>query len=374
VRIAHFKLERYFARYEFAARYQLSASDCETLAVAELLELADEASRALWHDLRLGYTESQGHPLLREEISGLYTQVSSDRVLVAAPEEAVFLLMHALLDPGDTIVVTTPAYQSLHEVARSLGCRVVPWPLDLTSAGWSLDLNRLAHCLPGARLLVLNFPHNPTGFLPREHELTAIVELARAHGIWVFSDEMYRLLELDEADRLPALVDLDERGISLAGLSKAFGLPGLRVGWLAVRAPELVRRLVALKDYTTICSSAPSEVLAIAALRARTSILDRNRAMVRSNLVAANTGFAAHADLVRWLPPRAGSVAFPLWLGPGRVPALCHRVRRELATLMVPGSLFGGWSEHFRVGLGRRDLPVVLAQFLALLARFGSDS
>jgi aspartate/methionine/tyrosine aminotransferase len=125
VRIAHFKLERYFARYEFAARYQLSASDCETLAVAELLELADEASRALWHDLRLGYTESQGHPLLREEISGLYTQVSSDRVLVAAPEEAVFLLMHALLDPGDTIVVTTPAYQSLHEVAprRALAAR-----------------------------------------------------------------------------------------------------------------------------------------------------------------------------------------------------------------------------------------------------------
>ena len=190
------------------------------------------------------------------------------------------------------------------------------------------------------RLLVINFPHNPTGFLPTRAELDAIVAFARRHDLLLFSDEMYRMLEYRPQDRLPAVCDLYERGISLSGMSKALSLPGLRIGWLAAREPGLVGRWLEFKDYTTICSSAPSEVLALMALRARTAILDRNLEIVRGNLAAAGQFFARHPDRFTWRPPLAGSVAFPEWTGPvtGRIllPARRRPGRRDDR----PGELF----------------------------------
>ncbi|MBU1750000.1 MAG: aminotransferase class I/II-fold pyridoxal phosphate-dependent enzyme [Chloroflexi bacterium] len=368
-----FKLERYLAQHEFQARYFLSASDCESLTLRELLALADPASRAGWEDLGLGYTESAGHPALRAAVAGLYETRRADDVLILAPAEGIWIAMHALLSPGDHVVALFPAYQSLYEVARFLGCPVTQWSLTPTPTGWHLDLDQLArHLTPQTRLLVLNFPHNPTGYQPTPAEWTAILDLARQHELYVFSDEMYRLLEYDPADRLPAACDVYERGISLSGLSKSFGLPGLRIGWLVTPDRAVLTRCAALKDYTTICNSAPSEALAVMALRAGDTILARNRAIIQVNLATAARFFAEHAAQFTWRPPRAGSVAFPEWTGGGSVAAFCQMTLDEQGVLMVPGHLFDLPGEHFRLGLGRRNLAAALDRMGQILRKEGA--
>jgi aspartate/methionine/tyrosine aminotransferase len=350
-----FRLERFCAEHEFKVRHVLSASDPESLALGELLALADEEARALWDGLRLGYTESPGHPLLRREIAGSYERIGPDEVLVAAPEEAILIAMQALLRPGDHAIVLCPAYQSLYEVAAGAGCEVTRWRLERGGSAWRLDLDALAAAITRrTRLLVVNFPHNPTGFLASAAEQATVVALAREHGLYLFSDEMYRGLEGPGAPQLPAACDLYERAVSLAGLSKSFGLPGLRIGWLATRDREALAACAGLKDYTTICASAPSEVLALIALRARERILARVLAIIGRNLAIADGFFAAHATLFRWLRPSAGTVAFPELLE-GRVDDFCARLLAEQSVLLVPAGVFEYGGNHFRLGLGRAD-------------------
>lgn len=370
MRIPEFKLERYFAAHEFGARYVLSASDCESLSLEDLMGMADPEASDLWRDLRLGYTESQGHPLLRAEAAGLYESIEPGQILIGAPEELIFVAMSVLLAPDAHAVVTCPGYQSLHEVARALGGKVTPWRLRLEREGWRLDPAALERSISAdTRVLVINFPHNPTGYLPSRAELDAIVATARRHGLVVFSDEMYRFLEYDPACRLPSIADLYERGIALSGLSKAFALPGLRIGWLATRDRAFLEAAVAFKDYTTICSSAPSEILGIVALRGREAIVARNLAIIEENLARADTFFAVHASRFRWLPPRAGSVAFPQLLGSRPVADFCREVLERESLMILPGDVFDVPGNHFRVGLGRRNFAEALGVLDAYLAK-----
>jgi aspartate/methionine/tyrosine aminotransferase len=357
MQIRPFQLERYFAEYEFNAPFILSASDCESLSLQELLALGDAEGLELWRQLALGYTESQGHPLLREEVARLYQHVTPDGVLILAPEEGIFIAMHTLLQAGDHVIITFPGYQSLYEIAQALGCQVTRWTLQASENGWELDLDFLASAItPQTRLLVVNFPHNPTGYLPVRGDLEALLRLAYQHDLYLFSDEMYWLLEYEPAQRLPPVCDLYERGVSLFGLSKTFSLPGLRIGWLATQDKALLRKFTAFKDYTTICSSAPSEVLAIIALRARESIVTRNRQIIQDNLKIADQFFAQHEDWFTWLKPRAGSVAFPRLTTGMPVERLCGQALKE-GVLIVPGTMFAFPGEHFRLGLGRKNLP-----------------
>jgi aspartate/methionine/tyrosine aminotransferase len=369
-----FKLERYFALHEFSAPYLLSASDCESLDLAELLALATPQGLELWNAINLGYTESAGHPLLREAIAALYTGLSPDQVLVLVPEEGIFIAMHSLLSPGDQVVYISPAYQSLSEVARSVGCRMIPWQLKVDANSWQLDLNLLEDLLnEDTRLLVLNFPHNPTGCLPSFSELSSIIDLARSKNIIVFSDEMYRMLEYDQKQRLPAVCDLYERGISLSGMSKSLAMPGLRIGWLATSDVEWRERWITFKDYTTICSSAPSEVLAWIGLSARESILSRNLKIIWDNLVHASQFFSRYDALFGWSPPQAGSVAFPEWRGPGTVDELSLSLVNSQGVMLVPGSLFDYPAPHFRLGLGRRNFQEALERVELFLQKGRAD-
>ena len=366
--IRDFQLERYFGKYEFAVEWLLSPSDCESMTVAELLALADDEGQRLWEQLTLGYTESPGHPLLRAEIAKLYTTIKAEQIIVAAPEELILLAMHSLLEPHDHVIHIAPAYQSLYAVAEAIGCAVTPWPLTVDGGEWQLDLAQLeAAITQRTKLLVINFPHNPTGYLPTAEQLAAIVTLARAHNLTIFSDEMYRLLELDEAQRLPPLCDRYERAISLSGMSKTFGLPGLRLGWLATQDLTLPPRWLALKDYTTICNSAPSEILALIGLRAGKQLAERSLATIRVNLPLVEALCAHHAEKIQWLPPQAGSTAFPRWLGNEPLDGLCQRALDDYGLMIVPGRMFDHAGTHFRIGLGRRNLPQVLEQFDALL-------
>jgi aspartate/methionine/tyrosine aminotransferase len=354
MRIADFGLERYFARWEFAVKNVLCASDCEPLALSELLELADDDSRERWNALRLGYTESLGLPVLREAIAGLYEGVTRDEIITfAGAEEAVFLYMHAALAAGDHAVVVWPAYQSLYEVARSIGASVTLVPLN--PRDWSLDVDAIAAAMrPNTRVVVINFPHSPTGAQIPAADLARLISIVELHGAQLFSDEVYRFLE-HSSERLPAAVDQSHGGVSLGVMSKAFGLAGLRIGWIATHDAALRSRIAASKDYTTICNAAPSEILTLIALRARSRVLDRTHSILAANLGALEGFFARNEDLFSCVRPKAGSVCFPA-LARGNIDQFSAALVEEEGVLLLPASQFAYSGNHFRLGYGRRDM------------------
>ncbi len=290
------------------------------------------------------------------------TSTGEDDVLTfAGAEEAIYVAMRVLLQPGDRVIVTWPGYQSLYEVARSIGAQVAFWPAHQTDSGWQFDVDDLrALAEPGARLIVANFPHNPTGALPTTAEWSDVVEIARRAGAFLFSDEVYRLLEYDPADRLPAAVDCYEKAISLGVMSKPFGLAGLRIGWVAARDREFLAQAAAYKDYTTICNGAPSEILALIALRAREQTLARSLDIVRPNLNLVDRFMAEHADVFRWQRPRAGTIAFPGLDERFPIDSFAADLVQEEGVLVLPGSVYDYLGNHFRLGLGRRNLPAAL--------------
>ena len=360
MKISPFQLERYFARYEFSTPFLLSSSDCEPLALRELLSLSDAESLGLWEALGLGYTESQGHPLLRAEIAKLYGQVGPEDVLVVTPEEGIFIAMNVLLERGDHVIVTYPGYQSLYELARSLGCDVTPW-IPEKGHTWRFDLDQLKSSIRrNTRLIVANFPHNPTGSTLKRDQFRELLDLARERGIAVFSDEMYRLLEYDRSANPEPACDVYENAISLFGMSKTFALAGLRIGWLATRNRAFLQDFAAFKDYTTICSSAPSEILAVMGLRARAAIITRNLDIIRHNLSLLDSFFDRHADVFEWLRPEAGTVAFPALRLPQKIADFCAGLVEKKGTMLLPADVYDFPGNHFRVGFGRRSLPQAL--------------
>ena len=208
MKIEPFALERYFAKHEFSAPYLLSCSDAEPLSLNELLDMADEETRGLWEKLSLGYTESQGHPLLLKELASLYESITPQNVVEVIPEEGIFIAMNVLLEAGNHMITTYPGYQSLSEIALSIGCRVSKWQPDF-SQGMRFAVEDLYSLVQeDTKLIVINFPHNPTGALISRNELDAVIQLASAKGIIVFSDEMYRYTEVDAANRLPSVCEI----------------------------------------------------------------------------------------------------------------------------------------------------------------------
>ena len=362
MRIADFALERYFARWEFAVDHLLCASDVQGYAMTELLDLADADTKRMWDGLTLGYTESTGHPLLRAEIASLYEDLEPDDVLVfAGAEEAIFCLANVLLEPGDHAIVTWPGYQSLYEVGRAAGADVTLHELR-EGAAWAIDVDLLRRQVtPTTRLIVVNAPHNPTGMLPDRATFDAVVALADEVGAHLLVDEVYRFLESDEAARLPAGADVSPRGISLGVMSKSFAMAGLRIGWLATRDRELLERCARFKDYTTICSSAPSEVLALIGLRARETVLARSRRIVADNLAVLDPFFETWSDRFAWVRPRGGSIGFPRLTVPGvSIDEWATGLVEAEGVLLLPGSQFDYGGNHFRLGFGRTDLPTAL--------------
>jgi aspartate/methionine/tyrosine aminotransferase len=353
-----FEIERYFAVHEFAVPYLLCASDVEPLSLAELLAHADAESRALWDGLVLGYTETLGSPLLRREIAGLYETLEPDDVIaVVGASEALFLLITALVRPGDHVVALWPAYQSLYDLARAQGAEVELVELR-PEEGWTLDLDRIAAALrPQTRAVVVNLPHNPTGVHVTRRELDALVELVDRHGATLVCDEVYRGLEHDALDRLPAAADCSPRAVSVGVLSKSYALAGLRVGWLATRDRDLLAAVAQVRDYTSLCSPAPSEVLGIVALRAADALLERSRGIIAANLPILDDLFATHGDRIDWVRPTAGSIGFPRYLGAEGIDAFNERLVREQGVLLLPGRVYGYGAGRFRLGFGRENLP-----------------
>ena len=359
MKLSPFRIERFYARYEFTTRYMLSSSDCESRTIADLLEFEPDAHERLLQQW-CGYTESLGAPELREAIAALYSTAEPDDVIVAScAEEGIFLLYHALLGAGDHAIVETPCYESALQVARSTGADVSAWERRYDD-GWAHDLDELERLIaPNTRVIYINQPHNPTGTLMDHATFERVVELARAHDVILFCDEVYRELEHDPADRLPAACDLYERAVSLGSISKTYGLPGLRIGWLTTRDPQIQQGIAYLKDYTTICSSAPSELLVALALRHRQTLIDRNLGLVNHNLQLLEQFISRHQDVFEWVKPTAGPIGFPRVRAPGGdVDELCRSLA-ETGVLLLPGTVYDQ-PGHVRVGYGRANLPEAL--------------
>lgn len=362
-----FALERYFARYEFAAPHLLSSSDCETMSTRELLALEPDSLDG-YLGLRLGYTETRGDPRLRADLARLYDGLSADSILVhSGAEEAILDFCLAVLSPGDHVVVNAPCYQSLSEIPRALGCAVDLWPLCESGGRWSFDIGALARLLePRTRLVVLNAPHNPTGALPTSEEFDAIVALCARSGALLFSDEVYRGLERDPSRRLPSACEVYADAVSLGVLSKACGLAGLRIGWLATKRADILDEVAAAKDYGSICSSGPSEFLASVAARNYALLVDRSRAVIARNLELLDDFFERRADFASWTPPEGGSTGFPrlaagIAAAIGDAEALSRRLAAEAGVMILPGSTYASDPARFRLGFGRASLTAALS-------------
>jgi aspartate/methionine/tyrosine aminotransferase len=363
MKLEPFFLERYFAKHEFSAKYLLSSSDCEAYYMEELLESADGESLRLWENLKLGYTDSSGHPALREAIADIYKGVAADDILVVTPEEGIFLAMQALLRPEDHVVCTFPGYQSLYELARSMACDVSLWKPD-EDREWHFSLRQLENLIrDDTKMVIINFPHNPTGYMPTHAGYTSLVDIVRQSDAYLFSDEMYRLLELDRGALLPAGCDVYRKAISLSGLSKTFGLPGLRIGWVATRDHDILEQMRLLKDYTTICSSAPSEILGLMAVRDREYIITRQMARIRKNIKILDDFFSQYSDCMCCNRPLGGSICFPRMSLTDDTSEFCEALISETGIMLVPSKVFQYGNHHVRIGFGRENFPEIIERF-----------
>lgn len=363
-----FALERYFASYEFTAAHMLSCSDCEPLSQEALIQQSSANLQRLWKNLKLGYTYSMGDPGLREQIAELYSDVSAEQVLVLTPEEGIYITMQSLLRGGEEIVLTYPSYQSLWEIARSKGCRIKHWKPVETKEGWHFRPEDLAGIISEeTAMLIVNFPHNPTGALPDQKEWQAIVKLAEQHDCLLFSDEMYRGLEFAPEDQLPSAIDIYDQSICLWGMSKSFSLPGLRIGWLVCKNKAWMDRLRTHKDYTTICSSAPSEILARMALEQGELILEGNRQLILRNKAVFSAFCERHPELLSDYPIKAGSLLFLSYKGVNTASAFCREMLEQGSILLLPGEVMHFPDRYIRFGLGRKTFIAALEKLESLL-------
>lgn len=371
-----FALEVHFSKWEFNARHHLTASDMESLSLRDLLALGTDADREAFEATSLGYTETWGAPDLRTAIAATYDTMAQDNILtLAGAGEGLYALARVLLGPNDHAIVPTPNYQSAETVPAAI-CETTGVPMRIEGGKWRLDIDAIKDAIrPNTRLISLNFPHNPTGALMPRADLNALITLARADGIYILCDEVYRGVELDPNLQMPQIADVYERGISLNVLSKAYGLPGLRIGWLASPDLDVLQRVERYKHYLSICNAAPAERLGMIALAAREQIFARNRALLRRNLTAFEALLDDFPGLIDFSAPEGGCVAYPRYTGPGTVETFCADLIENHGILLLPAALYRSDlgatpDDRFRIGLGR-DRAV--ADGITALRRYFED-
>ncbi len=360
-KLPQFKLESYLATREFKAPYMLCASDTESYLMSELLNLADQECLKLWNNLSLTYTELFGMPLLLEEIAKSYEKhIASKNILCfAGAEEGIYCMCHSILEKEDHAIVITPCYQSLKAIPSSL-CKVSKIQL-FHENNWELDISKIKSTIqPNTKLIIINYPHNPTGAMLTKIQQKELVDIARENNLWIFSDEVYRLLELEPNDQLPMIADEYEKGLSLGVMSKAFGLAGLRIGWVATQNTEILNKMSNIKSYLSICNSAPSEIISIIALRNKNKILDRNLKIIKKNIMLLNVFFENNQSVFEWLTPKSGCTSFPKLKPPISAYDFSENLLKTKGVVMLPSTVYDYGDSHVRIGFGRKNLPIAL--------------
>lgn len=364
MKINDFELECYFGKYEFTAPYLLTQSDCESMTTKELLSLepgAEEAYLNQW----LGYTETWGDPELRKLIAGLYKNMSSEDVLVFhGAQEAIFGYMNVILNEGDHMIAMYPNYQSAYEVANSIpNCELSMWHIRDNGENWTIDFDDLEALIkPNTKVIAVNSPNNPTGYTFSNTEIKQLCEICKKHDIYLFSDEVYKGLELT-GDKRDWMADHYKKCASLGVMSKAYGLAGLRVGWIVSKDHELLEKLVKFKHYMSICDSAPSEFLSKVALKHSDKLLERNKNIIRDNLRLVDEFFDRYPKLFEKKAITCGPVAYHKLLIDMPVKDFCQLAVDKKGVLLLPSYIYGMNDQYFRMGYGRKNVPESLAKF-----------
>ncbi len=365
MRLPPFLLERWMTRHETNVQFDIAESGILPLSTNDLLDFEPPAERAAAIErllaIPLGYSEARGTAALRQMLADTYERGDADHILVTTGAiEANYLLYNVLLDAGDHVIAPYPAYQQLYEVPRSIGCDVSLWHVG-PDTGYRYDVDALEKLItPKTKLIMVNTPHNPTGAMLSPTEADRVYALAAKVGATVIGDEAYRWLEVPGGEPFAGpMFDRGELGISVGTLSKPFGLPGLRIGWIAAgkdaAGSKIVDKCWALRDYITLSPGKLNDALACLGLKHRDAIVARNTRIISENLEAAAAWIAARPYL-SWTPPRGGLLALIKYdASVINVPSLelADRLAVEQSVMLAPGSAFG-YEHHLRMGIGQR--------------------
>jgi aspartate/methionine/tyrosine aminotransferase len=372
VKLERFELERWMTRWELDVDYDIAESGIYPLSLEELYDLigpgaAEELDRKI-RTTRLGYSEARGTLALRTTIADTFERATPEDVLVTTGAiEANFLLFNALLQEGDHVVAVSPAYQQLLTLPKAITSNVTEWSV-IQGEGFRYDLDQLELLVrPETKMIVINTPHNPTGAMLDQAGLERVLEIAQRSDAWLLSDEAYRWLEHPGGAVLPSPAhDLAEKVISVGTMSKPFGLPGLRIGWL-VANPDVVAACWSMRDYVSLSPSGITDAIGRTAIEHRDQILPRNAAIIEENMHVATAWFREHADIVSWQPPRAGLLAMMRYKADIPSTELADRLAKDMRVMLAPGSAFG-LEHHLRIGVGQR--PDLFAEGLRRTADY----
>jgi capreomycidine synthase len=342
-------LEEWMRLYYFAVDADIGSSGVSDSSLADVRALAgigtDEMDAVVFHD-----SQTLGGTGVRRAVARRWAGGDADRVMVThGSTEAIFLVMNALLRAGDEVVVLDPVYPGLGDVVRAMGCRLRPWTLA-PGSGWRPDLEELASLVSErTRMVVVNFPHNPTGATLTPGEQDALLSIVERAGAWLLWDGAFADLTYG-APPLPDPATRYDRAVSLGTLSKAYGLPGLRVGW-CLAAPEVLERMTRVRDYTTLHLSPLVELIAERVVDAADRVLAGKHAIARRNRQAVERWMDEQGGAITWTLPAGGVCGFPRLHEVPDVEAFCHALAREQRVMLVPGTCFGT-PGHVRLGFG----------------------
>lgn len=373
MKLEPFALERWMTTWETEVSFDIAESGIYPLTTRELLDLLPRDIRQQTLDevldLRLGYSEARGTLALRSELAATFDDVSPNDILVTTGAiEANFLLFTTLLKSGDHVVAVYPAYQQLYSVAKAIGCDVSAWTISQNDHRFAFSIDALERLVrSNTRMIVVNTPHNPTGAILNQQDLERIYAIAESAGAIVLCDEAYRWLDLPEGPPLASpMRNLGPSAVSVGTVSKPFGLPGLRIGWIAA-TEEIARACWSMRDYTSLSPAGISDYLAKVALQHRDRLIARNHAIVEENLRVADQWFASNAGIVAWDRPRGGLLALVRYAAAMPSSQLADTLAAEHSVMLAPGSAFG-YDGHLRVGIGQR--PDIFAEGLRRTAAY----
>ena len=347
--MSRFLVDAYFT--EHTAALSMGSSDPETLTPADI-----HLDFTKYKDSLFEYALGQGFLPLREKLATLYDTVSADELAVVnGGEEAIYVTMRSLLSPGDEVLIQTPSYQSLSVVAESFGCRMRPVPSRFES-GWRFDIDAFGAALtPATRMMVLNYPHNPTGACLTEDDMTAIVRFCREHELILVSDEAYRFLTIEPGYSTASFADRYENAVALGSFSKTFASPGLRLGWIATKNPVLMRKILAYRHFTSTCTNLPCQWIGSELLDHKNAVIARSNAIVQENARRLARFIAAFPEHFAYVPPAGATMAYVKLLGNRSATQFADSVRRATGVLLIPSSVLEDADDFLRIGLCRRS-------------------
>ena len=354
--MSSFAVDAYFTKYESKAKYMLGSSDPESLPMKSVITDMSGYSEEV-----LAYSLGNGYMPLRKELSELYKSVSAEQIAVMnGGEETIYTTMRALLNPGDEIIVQKPSYQSLWCIAKEIGCRITEFRPKFERK-WMFDIDDLKSAVSEkTRLIVLNYPNNPTGACLTECEMNDIVKLCREYGIVLIADEMYRFLRLDKECTDMSFADIYEDAVAFGGFSKTFAAPGLRIGWVATKNAGLMSKINAYRHFTSTCTNLPCQWIATELLKKKEQIIERNNFIVRENAEILKRFIEKYPDMFDCAPPKGATMVYVKLLGGRGAASFCLEILNNTGVLMVPSSVLDDSDEYLRIGLCRKNFAKAL--------------